>query len=95
MVALFCQHHNDQNLYKLSQISSHVDVLRDGLYETILQKELLPGDVMVVTLGITYCDMVLVSSAGVLVDESALTGESNLVAKMAVNLMDGDWLTLH
>ena len=50
---------------------------------------------MVVTLGITYCDMVLVSSAGVLVDESALTGESNLVAKTAVDRMDGDWLTLH
>ena len=88
-VALF-RYRNDRNLYKLSQISGHVDALRDGLYETIPQKELVPGDVMVVTPGITYCDMVLVSSAGVLVDESALTGESNPVAKTAVDRMDGD-----
>jgi magnesium-transporting ATPase (P-type) len=88
-VALF-RHRNDKNLYKLSQISGHVDALRDGLYETIPQKELVPGDVIVVTPGITYCDMVLVSSAGVLVDESALTGESNPVAKTAVDRVDGD-----
>ena len=55
-----------------------------------MQKELIPGDVMVVTLEITYCDMVLISLAGVLVNESALTGKLSLVAKMAVNHMDGD-----
>jgi hypothetical protein len=88
-VALF-RHRNDQNLYKLSQISGEVYALRDGLYETIPQTELVPGDIVVVTPGITYCDMVLVSSSGVLVDESALTGESNPVAKTAVDRMDGD-----
>jgi hypothetical protein len=89
MVALF-RHRNDHNLYKLSQVSGEVYALRDGLYETIPQTELVPGDIIVVTPGITYCDMVLVSTAGVLVDESALTGESNPVAKTAVDRMDGD-----
>jgi hypothetical protein len=88
-VALF-RHRNDLNLYKLSQISGEVYALRDGLYETIPQTEVVPGDIIVVTPGITYCDMVLVSTPGVLVDESALTGESNPVAKTAVDRMDGD-----
>lgn len=88
-VALF-RHRNDQNLYKLSQISGDVYALRDGLYETIPQTEVVPGDIIVVTPGITYCDMVLVSTAGVLVDESALTGESNPVAKTEIDRMDGD-----
>jgi cation transport ATPase len=38
---------------------------------------------------IAYCDMVLVSSHGMSVDESALTGESNPVAKTAVDPSDG------
>jgi hypothetical protein len=79
---------NDRNLYKLSHVAGHVDALRNGAFETIPQKELVPGDVVVVTSGITYCDMVLVSSIGVLVDESALTGESNPVAKTAIDPSD-------
>jgi magnesium-transporting ATPase (P-type) len=87
-VSLF-RYRNDKNLYKLSYISGHVDALRDGAMVSIPQKELVPGDVVVVTSGNTYCDMVLVSSHGVLVDESALTGESNPVAKTAVDSSDG------
>jgi hypothetical protein len=87
-VSLF-RYRNDRSLYKLSYISGNVDALRDGAFESIPQKELVPGDVVVVSWGITYCDMVLVSSHGVLVDESALTGESNPVAKTAVDPGDG------
>jgi hypothetical protein len=87
-VSLF-RYRNDRNLYKLSYISGHVDALRDGALESIPQKELVPGDVVVVTSGITHCDMVLVSSHGVLVDESALTGESNPIAKTEIDPSDG------
>ena len=86
-VSLF-RYRNDRKLYSLSYISGHVNALRDGAFEFIPQKELVPGDIVVVTSGITYCDLILVSSHGVLVDESALSGESNPGAKTAVDPTD-------
>jgi magnesium-transporting ATPase (P-type) len=68
-VSLF-RYRNDRNLCKLSYSSGNVDALRDGAPESIPEKGLVPGDVVVVRPGITYCDMVLVSSHGVLVDRS-------------------------
>jgi hypothetical protein len=64
------RYRNDRNLCKLSYSSGHFDALRDGAPESIPEKDLVPGDVVVVRSGITYCDMVLVSSHGVLVDRS-------------------------
>jgi magnesium-transporting ATPase (P-type) len=43
--------------------------------------ELVPGDVVVVAPGRVHCDMVLIQSDHVLVDESALTGEATPVVK--------------
>lgn len=75
---------NEKSLYKLTHVEGHVQVLRDGSYETISPSDLVPGDIVMVEPGLSYCDAVLVTSAGVLVDESALTGEANPIAKTAV-----------
>ena len=44
----------------------------------IPQSDLVPGDVVVLTKGITYADMVVITANNVLVDESALTVSFNL-----------------
>jgi magnesium-transporting ATPase (P-type) len=60
-------------------------VLRDGNYSTIPIKEVVPGDVVVVKKGPVYCDMVIVQGDRILMDESALTGESTPVVKTALD----------
>lgn len=89
LVVSFFQYRNDKSLHLLTHISGEAKVLRDGHYITISQKELVPGDVVVVEPGLTYCDVVLVQSPGILVDESALTGESTPMAKTPIDPMDG------
>jgi len=81
---------NEKNLYRLTHISGHVSALRDGDFAEISPAAIVPGDVVVVKPGLMYCDMVLLSSDGVLVDESSLTGESTPVQKTAIDPMDGD-----
>jgi magnesium-transporting ATPase (P-type) len=44
-------------------------------------KEVVPGDVVVIQQGEIYCDMVLLKGNRLLIDESALTGESTPVVK--------------
>ncbi len=79
------RYRQDRTLYKLSEMHGEVTVLRDDVFVTISQTEVVPGDVIVIKPGPTHCDMVLVSSDGILVDESALTGESTLVSKKAID----------
>jgi cation-transporting ATPase 13A3/4/5 len=88
-VSIFA-YRNEKNLYRLTHISGQVLALRDGDFVEISQAEIVPGDVIAVKPGVTYCDMVLVSSAGLLVDESALTGESTPVQKRAIDPMDSE-----
>jgi hypothetical protein len=85
----FFQYRNDKSLYLLTHISGEAKVLRDSQYVTIPQKELVPGDVVVIEPGLTYCDVVIVQSPGILVDESALTGESTPMAKTEIDPLDG------
>ena len=47
--------------------------MRDYQVKKIPQSDLVPGDVVVLTKGITYADMVAITANNVLVDESALT----------------------
>jgi magnesium-transporting ATPase (P-type) len=62
-------------------------VLRDGAYKQVSVRELVPGDVIVLAPGPVYCDMVLLKSEHVLVDESALTGEATPVGKGQIDRM--------
>jgi predicted P-type ATPase len=85
LVVTYFQFRNESNLYKITEIVGDVKVVRDGETKTIPHQELVPGDIVHVEDGIAFCDMVLVSSKNLLVDESALTGEANYVGKVAID----------
>jgi magnesium-transporting ATPase (P-type) len=80
---------NDCNLYRLSLATGEVKVLRGGIFVTVPQQDLVPGDVIVVSPGIAPCDMILISSDHIIVDESALTGEATPVAKTEIDPTEG------
>lgn len=75
-----------QALKKLSQaFAPKASVLRDGIEVEVPTEELVPGDLLVLKEGDkTHADGVLRKSSNFSVDESALTGESEPVAKQAV-----------
>ena len=66
-------------------------VIRDGKAQTILSKEVVIGDIVYLEAGgIVPADVRLISDNGLMIDESALTGESVAVSKDAkVILKDG------
>jgi P-type Ca2+ transporter type 2C len=65
-----------------SRLASSARVLRDGQWQDIPSRELVPGDLVEVTPGEYFpADGLLVSGSGLQVDESTLTGESLPVAK--------------
>ncbi|MCB1084982.1 MAG: plasma-membrane proton-efflux P-type ATPase [Chlamydiia bacterium] len=65
-----------------SKLALKARVLRDGSWQTLPAKELVPGDVIQVKLGnIIPADLKLVSGEYLSVDQSALTGESLPVDK--------------
>ena len=60
-------------------------VLRDGAFEDLPVEEVVPGDVIVIKKGELFCDMVLLKGNRLLIDESALTGESTPVVKTVLD----------
>lgn len=68
-----------------SRLASSARVLRDGRWQDIPSRELVPGDLVEVTPGEYFpADGLLVSGTGLQVDESTLTGESLPVAKLPI-----------
>ncbi|WP_395703724.1 cation-translocating P-type ATPase [Aquabacterium sp.] len=68
-----------------SRLASTARVLRDGQWQDIASRELVPGDLVEVTPGEYFpADGLLVAGSGLQVDESTLTGESLPVAKRAL-----------
>jgi H+-transporting ATPase len=66
------------------QLALHARVLRDGTWQKIPARQLVPGDLIHIRLGdIVPADAVLHQGNYLLVDESALTGESLPVEKKA------------
>jgi predicted P-type ATPase len=61
-------------------------VMRDGVRCSLMAKDVVPGDVVVLKPGQVFCDMVVLDSKHLLVDESALTGESNPVFKSQLDV---------
>jgi len=84
----FFKYKTEMTLYKLTHVSGDVEAYRDSQYVTIPQQDIVPGDVVVLKPGVTYCDMVVLYDTHLVVDESALTGESTPVSKSAIDLAD-------
>jgi H+-transporting ATPase len=80
----FLQERKAENAIKLlkKQLAPKARVLRDGTWQEIPARELVPGDTVHIRLGdIVPADCILGSGKYLLVDESALTGESLPVEK--------------
>ncbi|ADC69535.1 plasma-membrane proton-efflux P-type ATPase [Methanocaldococcus sp. FS406-22] len=80
----FWEEHKAENVIEFlkQKMALNARVLRDGKWQTILAKELVPGDVVRIRIGdIVPADILLVDGDYLVVDESALTGESLPVEK--------------
>ena len=83
----------EKSLEALKKLSSpHAKVRRDGEISSVPAADLVPGDVVLLEAGdYVSADLRLTVSAGLRVDESALTGESEPVEKHAETLpQEGD-----
>ena len=66
-------------------------VIRDGKTQTILSREVVPGDIVYLEAGgIVPADVRLISDNGLMIDESTLTGESVAVSKDASVILKDD-----
>ena len=73
----------ERSLESLKKLSApHANALRDGKHKKIPSSELVPGDIIFLEAGnMIPADARLLSSAGLKVDESSLTGESAAIEK--------------
>jgi len=83
VLGFFQERRAERSLEALKELSApQVTVLRDGNWEKILSKELVPGDIVKFTSGDRIgADMRLIDTKSLEVEESALTGESLPVQK--------------
>lgn len=84
----FLNFKNEETLFKLTYMSGTIKTCRDGEFEEIDHKNLTPGDVVVLYPGITFCDMIFISGTTLVVDASALTGESMPLSKTSIDQVD-------
>ncbi len=80
----FFQEHRALNALKAlkQRLATETIALRDGRYHTVPARELVPGDIIKLKIGdIVPADVQLVEGDYLLVDQSALTGESLPVSK--------------
>ncbi|KAL3780294.1 hypothetical protein HJC23_001335 [Cyclotella cryptica] len=85
MVVAIFQYMGDMNLYQLMVVDGMAEVIRDGELMSVDQTDVVPGDIVRVTPGLSYFDMAILKSERLLVDESALTGEVHPVAKIPLD----------
>jgi len=80
----FFQEHRALNALKAlkQRLKAEIIVLRDGKFKTIPARELVPGDIIRLRIGnIVPADVQLLQGDYLLIDQSALTGESLPVSK--------------
>ena len=79
-------------LAELKATLAHTAIVRrDGVFTKIDSRDLVPGDIVKLTIGsIVPADVVLRSGDGLEVDQSALTGESLSVTKVVGDLVYGN-----
>ena len=80
----------EKSLEALQKLSSHVaKVVRDGKLQVIQSKELVPGDIVILETGdYVPADLRIIEAVNLKSQESALTGESVPVEKMATKIED-------
>ena len=80
----------EKSLEALQKLSSHVaKVVRDGKLQVIQSKELVPGDIVILETGdYVPADIRIIEAVNLKSQESALTGESVPVEKMAAKIED-------
>ena len=73
----------EKSLEALKKLSTpHAKVLRDGIVQSVNSTELVPGDVVVLEAGdFVPADGRIIEAVSLIIDESALTGESVPVTK--------------
>lgn len=83
ILAVFQQFRAQKKLEALNKLSPlETKIYRDGLYSKIPSSEIVPGDIISLTLGDKIpADSRLISSNNLMVNESSLTGESLPVTK--------------
>ncbi|MCB1752721.1 MAG: HAD-IC family P-type ATPase [Gammaproteobacteria bacterium] len=80
----FLQEHRALNALKAlkARLSAETIVLRDGAFKTLPSRELVPGDIIRLRIGnIVPADVQLLQGDYLLIDQSALTGESLPVSR--------------
>ena len=80
----------EKSLEALQKLSSHVaKVIRNGKLEVVQSKELVPGDIVILETGdYVPADLRIIEAVNLKAQESALTGESVPVEKMAARIED-------
>jgi magnesium-transporting ATPase (P-type) len=86
-VSLFL-YRNETNTYRCTRIAGDIPIVRNGSIHVHSIRDLVPGDVVQVTTGRVAADMVLIEGHEIIVDETALTGESTPMVKRAIDLSD-------
>ena len=83
ILGVVLESHAEKSLESLQELSApQSKVLRDGVKQTIVSKELVPGDIIILETGdMIPSDARLIEAYNLKVDESALTGESVPVEK--------------
>jgi Ca2+-transporting ATPase len=83
LVTAVLEQRSERALDELKRLSLPTARVRRGLHDTVIDaREVVPGDLMLVQEGDVFvADGVLVAGTDLVVDESALTGESQPVAK--------------
>jgi Ca2+-transporting ATPase len=83
----------EKSLSALKKLSAPMaNVLRDGNWMKIDAAQLVPGDIVSLSSGDRVpADLRWIETAGLMVEESALTGESIAVQKTVEPLRDSDW----
>ena len=80
----------EKSLEALQKLSSHVaKVIRNGKLEVVQSRELVPGDIVILETGdYVPADLRIIEAVNLKAQESALTGESVPVEKMAARIED-------
>lgn len=91
LIGAIQENNAEKSLDALKKLSTpHSKVLRDGKLVTIESADIVPGDIFYVEAGdFIPADARIISSSNLMVDESALTGESTAVNKNA-DLITGE-----